>query len=344
MGRPLTLIKLAYVKVYRDRHGRVRRYFHRKGQPDVPLPGQPATEEFTRAYQAALDAPPAKRPSPHASGTFARLVEDYYGSVDFANLKPSSRALYRSVLDPIAKRDGHRLVRDMPRDKARKIIEEIGATRPGMANLTRKALRRLMTYAIDTGLRNDNPVAGIKQYRLGTRHTWTDAELMAFEATWPVGSRERLAYALLAYLGQRIGDTARMKRGDISGAAITVVQEKTKAELVIPLHAELLTAMREYPVKGIYLIGDKHGRPIGSAALYRLMKRAVKAAGLPDRCTPHGLRRALMRRLAESSASSKEIASVSGHKTLAQIENYTRAADQRKLSKSAMEKLSGDKK
>jgi site-specific recombinase XerD len=102
--------------------------------------------------------------------------------------------------------------------------------------------------------------------------------------------------------------------------------------------------MREYPVKGIYLIGDKYGRPITKRSLYGIIKRAAKAAGLSSKCVPHGLRYALARRLAESSASSKEIASVTGHKTLAQIENYTRAADQRKLSKSAIDKLSGDKK
>jgi enterobacteria phage integrase len=331
------------VKVYRDRHGKTHRYFHRKGQPDVRLPGLPGSSEFMSAYQAALDAP-SERPSPHAAGTLAKLVEDYYRSVEFTNLAPSSRALYRGALDPIAKRDGHRLVRDMPREMARKLIEEIGATRPGMANLTRKALRRLLTYAVANGWRNDNPVVGIPQYKLGTHHTWTDTELGAFEARWPVGTRQRLAYALLAYLGQRIGDTVRMKRSDIAGGAIKVVQEKTGAELTIPLHPELLTAMREYPVKGIFLIGDKNGRPIGSRALAHLMKRAARAAGLPDRCVPHGLRRALMRRLAESEATSKEIASVSGHKTLAQIENYTRAADQRKLSAAAIAKLSKDKK
>ena len=32
---------------------------------------------------------------------------------------------YRLVLDPIANRDGHRLVRDLPRDKVRKILQEI---------------------------------------------------------------------------------------------------------------------------------------------------------------------------------------------------------------------------
>jgi len=339
----MTRIKLQHVKVYRDRHGRTRHYFRRRSQPEVPLPGLPGSEEFMRAYQGALQVP-AKAPSPNAAGTLARLVEDYYRSVEFANLKPSSQSLYRTALDPIAQCDGHRLVRDMPRDKVRKIIEEIGARRPGMANLTRKALRRLLTFAVDMGLRNDNPVAGIKQYKLGTRHTWTDAELAAFEARWPIGTRERLAYALLGCLGQRVGDTARMRRSDISNGTITIVQEKTGTELTLTLHPALLTAMKAYPVKGIYLIGDKHGRPIGDRALAGVVKRAVKAAGLPSHCVPHGLRKALMRRLAESSATTKEIASVSGHKTLGEIERYVAKADQRKLSAAAMAKLSEDKK
>ena len=198
----MALLRLPYVRTYRDRHGRLRRYLRRRGHPDVPLPGDVGSEEFMRAYQSALETPR----SPHVAGTLARLVEDYYGSVEFANLKPSSRSLYRLVLDPLAVRDGHRLVRDMPRDKVRKIIEEIGAIRPGMANLTRKALRRLLTYAIDTGWRNDNPVSGIKPYKLGSRHAWTDQELSAFEARWPLGTRQRLAYTLLLYSGQRVGD------------------------------------------------------------------------------------------------------------------------------------------
>jgi integrase len=105
----------------------------------------------------------------------------------------------------------------LPRDKVRKILQEIGVTRPAMANLTQKVLGALMRYAIDTGWRNDNPVAGIKPYRLGVHHTWSDAELAAFEARWPLGTRERLAYALLLHTGQRVGDVVRMRRQDISG-------------------------------------------------------------------------------------------------------------------------------
>jgi integrase len=341
MGRPLTLVKLPYVKVYRDRHGRVRRYFHRRGQPDVPLPGVPGSEEFTRAYQAALNAP-ATRPSPHASGTFARLVEDYYRSVEFTNLKPSSKKAYRLCLDPVAKRDGHRLVRDMPRDKVRKIIEEIGATRPGMANLTAKVLRALLRYAVDTGWRADNPVAGIKLYRLGTHHTWTDAELAAFEAHWPLGTRERLAYSLLLYLGQRVGDTARMRRQDIAEGCVNIVQEKTGVALSIPIHPKLHEALKAGPTKGMHLIGDQHGRAISRQGLTDLMKRAAKAAGLGPECVPHGLRKAVLRRIAERGGSAKEIAAVSGHKSLGQVERYTAAADQRTLSKAAIRKISDE--
>lgn len=338
----MALLRLPYVRTYRDRHGRLRRYFRRRGQPDKPLPGEIGSEEFMGAYQAALGAVP-KRLSPHAAGTLAKLVEDYYSSVEFVNLKPSSRLLYRTVLDPIAKRDGHRLVRDMPRDKVRKIIEEIGTRRPGMANLTRKALRRLLTYAVDNGWRNDNPVAGIRPYKLGTLHTWSEEELAAFEAQWPLGTRERLAYSLLLFTGQRVGDVVRMRRSDISGGTIAVVQQKTGAELTLALHPTLLAALRAYPAKGIFLIGDKNGRPISAATLSRLLRVAARAADLAPRCVPHGLRKALMRRLAEHSASSKEIAAVSGHKTLGEIERYTKASDHRKLSASAMAKLTEPK-
>src|SRR5580692_8028339 len=149
------------------------------------------------------------------------------GELNPPNLKQSSRSRYRLILDSTAKRDGHRLVRDMPRDKVRKILQEIGANRPGMANLTQKILRVLMRYAIDIGWRKDNPVAGIRPYRLGTRHTWSDEQLATFEARWALGTRERLAYALLLYTGQRVGDVVRMRRQDISMGRIDVVQQKT---------------------------------------------------------------------------------------------------------------------
>jgi integrase len=291
------------------------------------------------SYQAALGAA-SPRIERHADGTLGRLVSDFYRSVEFANLKASSAKAYRLILDPVAQEHGHRPAATMPRKFAVRMIEEIGQTRPGMANLARSVMRRLMSYAVRNGIRSDNPFDGLPKYKGGTHHTWSDAELRAFEDRWPLGTRERLAYALLLHTGQRGGDVVRMRRQDLVDGAITVVQQKTGASLSIPIHPELQAAMKASPANGMALIGDKHGRPIKQAALTALMKRAAKAAGLPERCLPHGLRKAVMRRLAERGGTAKELQAISGHVTLAEVERYTRAADQRALSEAAIAKLS----
>ena len=176
-----------------------------------------------------------------------------------------------------------------------------------MANLTRAVLRRLFGFAIDLGMRRDNPFDRTPKYKLGTHHTWTDAELDAFEKRWPLGTRERLAYSILLYSGQRVGDVVRMQRSDIRKGSIQVIQGKTKAELYIALHPALERALKAGPSNGIYLIGDKAGRPIKRATLSTLIRNAVKAAGLPAECVAHGLRKAALRRLADHGSTTKQI-------------------------------------
>jgi integrase len=336
----MTVIRIPYIKEYRDKTGTVRRYFRKPGCKPVPLPGVPGSQEFMEAYQAALGSP-IERPARHGAGTISALIVDYLRSPAFANLKPASKKSYRIVLDKFGAMHGHRLVRDMPRTKAAAYIHEIGAAHPGMANLTRSVLHKLLAHAVDLGYRSDNPVAKIGAYKLGTHHTWTEAELKTFESKWPLGTRPRLGYALLLYTGQRIGDVSRMRRQDVINGAIRVRQEKTGAELDIPIHPSLAAAMKAGPM-GMNLIGDPNGRPMTKDALYFMMKRAIKAAGLPAECVCHGLRKAMTRRLAEAGASSKQIASVSGHKSLAEIERYTAAAEQKLLSIAAMNKLKTD--
>ena len=153
---------------------------------------------------------------------------------------------------------------------------------------------------------------------------------------WPLGTRQRLAYALLLHTGQRVGDVAKMKRADIVDGELHVIQQKTGAELYLPFAAEIQKAMLAYPARGLTLIGTEDGRPLSRAALSHMMREAIKAAGLPAKCVSHGLRKAAMRRLAENGATDKQIAAVSGHKTLREVERYTAAADQRRLAWDAM--------
>ncbi|MCZ6773322.1 MAG: tyrosine-type recombinase/integrase, partial [Proteobacteria bacterium] len=50
----------------------------------------------------------------------------------------------------------------------------------------------------------------------------------------------------------------------------------------------------------------------------------------------HGLRYTAAARLAEAGCSLKEIASITGHKSLAMIEKYSREADQKRLAGAAI--------
>jgi integrase len=345
----MTRIRLRYVNEFVGRHGKVRYYFRRPGSRSVKLPGLPGSIEFMDAYQAALAtvAPPPPSPKHVVKGSLADIAGGYFRSASFANLSPSSQQLYRIVLKPVLEAHGHRLVRDLPKPAARNIVEAIGATRPGMANLTRAALSQVMIYAIATDVRTDDPFSGLPRYRLGTHHTWSEAELSQYERRWPLGTRERLAFALLLYTAQRGADVARMMRNDIVDGCIRVAQDKarkgTTNELMIPIHPALARALKAGPVVGMqHLLTDARGRPF--RRLTQVIERAAQLAGLPPRCKPHGLRKAALRRLAEHGGTTKEIAAVSGHRSLSEIERYTESAEQARLATSAVAKIPDENK
>jgi integrase len=334
----MTRIRLPYVHEYRDRHGKLRRYVRRPGSRRVALPGLPGSPEFMQEYQNAMSGP-VTRPRAPKAGTLAALAAEFFASTEFANLKASSQALYRTTLAAVIELDGHRLVRDLPPDKARKIIQEVGILHPAKANLTRAILRRMFSFAMAIGLRRDNPFVAVPRYKIGTHHTWTDEQLGAYEKRWPLGTRERLAFDILLYTAQRVGDAVRIQRSDIRNNTISVVQQKTGTQVFVPMHPALARSISAGPSKGFYLIADRNGRPIRRPALTSLISVAVKAAGLPPECVAHGLRKAALRRLAEHGATSREMQAVSGHKSLSEIERYTRQADQQRLAQAAIHTL-----
>jgi integrase len=69
-----------------------------------------------------------------------------------------------------------------------------------------------------------------------------------------------------------------------------------------------------------------------------LFRALCDAAGCPD-ISAHGGRKATARRLAEIGCSANQIAAITGHASLAEVTRYTRAADQKRMAREAMEKL-----
>ena len=170
------------------------------------------------AYQAALAivSPPPPSPKHVIAGSLAAVTAGYFRSADYANLSPSSQTSYQRGAETHSRSSRAPARAGASQEAARHIVEAIGAARPGMANLTRSVLSKVMTYAIETGIRTNNPFAGLKPYRLGTYHTWTDAEIAQFERRWPLGTRERLAFRPAplhrAARGRRREDAARRHR------------------------------------------------------------------------------------------------------------------------------------
>lgn len=333
MGRSMTSIRLKYIHEFRDRHNNLRRYARRPGMRKVALPGLPGSPEFMEAYAAAMSGKPMPKQR-HAAGSLSDLVLRYYTSARFTNLSATSQATYRSVLGKHCVTDGHRMVHDLPAEKAEKIIAEIGATKPGLANLHRAILSAVFRYAVKLKIRTDNPfsIDVIEPYKLGSHHTWTDEELASYRAAWPLGTRERLAFAVLLYSGQRVSDAVKLKRSDV----MTFKQKKTGRELSIPQHAALIRAVKAGPSKGIYIIGNEKGQPMSAAALTKFMQRSIEGAGLPERCVAHGLRKANQRILAELGATTKQMQSVAGHASLRESERYSEQANQAVLAAAAI--------
>jgi site-specific recombinase XerD len=87
------------------------------------------------------------------------------------------------------------------------------------------------------------------------------------------------------------------------------------------------------------ILSSQYDKPYSPDGLSEMLDLAIKAAGLPDRCVPHGLRKAAARRLAEAGCTVKQIASITGHKSLSEVERYTKKAEQKLMARDAVTRL-----
>jgi integrase len=335
---------LPYVKEQRDRHGRALWYFRRNGRY-WRLPGEAHSPEWTVAYHEAKAASEPQAPPDDAVATYppksmGALILEYQHSPEWRGLKPASRRVYGYVLDWLMRRHGTKPVALIRRKHIKKWRDARSDT-PGMANMVVSVARTLMTFAIDNDYRDrdDNPALRIKLFKLGEHRAWTAEEIARFEAYWPPGTMQRRAYALARYTGQRCGDVAAMTRAHRQGGRIRVIQQKTGTELWVA-EDKALTAELALGEQGhMSLLTKTDGGSFDGESLSPWMADAIEAAGLPEDCVMHGLRKVAARDMANSGCSVHEIMSVTGHKSLKEVERYTKAADQMRLADVAILKV-----
>jgi integrase len=341
-------LQLKYVHAYKDRHGRTRFYFRRYGQPNIALPGLPGSGEFMAAYAAALEgegaAPlPTQRLNRSAPGSTSAAVSAYLSSIDFANLAPRTQSDRRSILEGFREECGHKPFALMRRIDVEKRIAE---RKPHTAKNFLKALRSMVAVALRTGLCTIDPTEGVRvkvRDSVDGFRAWGEPDIDQFETCWAIGTRERLALALLLYTGQRRGDVITMGRQHIRNGVLTVRQGKTGAAVAIPIHPELGAILAASDARQMTFLTTPTGKPYGPTAFSNWFGKACRTAGLPLGLSAHGLRKAMCRRLAEAGCSEKQIASISGHATMKEVSRYTKSADQTRMARDAMEAISGNK-
>jgi integrase len=320
-----------------DRHGTLRWRF-RRGGVDCYLPGPYASAEFRAAYDAACKARPVR--SAAKPGTLSWLIESYLASRKFSELAPASRASQRRQFDWLRQTAGHLpFAMCRTRDVAALMDRKDG---PTAANTVAKRLSSLFAYAQSLDLMTHNPARHVERRKVtgDGYHTATEAEVAAYRARHPTGTRERLALELAINIGPARQDLCRLGWQNVAGATIRYARHKTKVEAELPILPELAAELRHVPRDRLLFLVTAEGRPFTVAGFGNAFRDWCDQAGL-TRCTVHSFRKFAATRLAEAGASEFQIMAVLAHSTPKEAARYAKKASRKALGAGALALLPG---
>jgi integrase len=348
MTTSMARIRLKYVNSFanRDRKNQlVRYYFRRRGTKAIPLPGVPGSEEFMAAYSAALTILPDHHSEIAANrtraGTINALVVAYYRSGEWYALADETQKTRRRIIERFRAQHGEKRVTLLRREHILKMLTAI--EKPSAKRSWLKAIRGLMRAALPS-MRKDDPSEGIPNIKLPRskgHHTWTDDEIEQYRAYWPLGTQQRLVMEFALETASRRGEVVRLGPQHVKDGRIRIERTHGSDDVDILVSPQLQAACDAMPKAHLTYIVTAYGKPRSKYGLGNDFAKWATKAGLPARCRLHGLKKSGMRRLAEAGGTAHELMAISGHKTLAEVQRYTKDADRKKLADSGMAKLRG---
>ena len=246
-------LKLKYLLEERLPSGAVRIRFRRKGSATITLNAPPGTDDFMNEYRSRSMATrsPSKQPESRqraAIGTLRWLIAQYYGSAEFKRLEPHTQHVRRLILDRLCQstdangvRRGDKPYAQMEARNVRILRDEKAAT-PEAANQVVKMLRQVFAYAVVADLAKGNPAKEVPYLKSGKEgfHTWTNDEVYRFEERHPIGTKARLALALMLYTGQRRSDIIQFGRQHVKNGWLKITQQKNRNRAPITIEIPIL--------------------------------------------------------------------------------------------------------
>lgn len=336
------IVRLKGVSSYTDVRGKLRWRYRIKGKT-FSLRGQPGSPEFMKSHNAAISGAPI-RPKHVLPYSIRDLVANYRAGTEFDALRDSTRQTYSRFLSRIVDDFGDLDATVIETSYVRAIRDKYGKGAPTAGNRALSLMSILMDYACELEWIDQNPCRGvrkIKTKRSSGFHSWTDKEIDQFKQAYGEGTKERLALMLMLHTAQRGSDICRMGPQHVSNGLLRVTQKKTGETLYIPLSSDLRAEIVRHS-KSMTFIATQNGTPYSVKAFQQWFSGKCSDVGL-GQCSAHGLRKAGSRILAEGGATSKELMAITGHKTLHEAEKYIRAADQKRLARSAIGIIDGNK-
>jgi integrase len=309
-----------YVRVGRGKRIRIR--------PEYGTP------EFSLAYEAALRGESTVAPQDtFRAATLGWLIERYRESAAWSQLSSATRRQREGILRAVTETAGRETLTRIDRRAIEKGIERRN-DRAHAARHFLQTMRGLFRWALQAQHVGADATAGLAAIRPRTdgHHTWTLAECEKFEARWPRGTRERLAFDLLLYTGLRRGDAVRLGRPHVRNGEATIRTEKTGTVVTLPILPPLEASIEAGPVGELTFICGERGQPLKKESFGNWFGAVCRKTGVPG--TAHGLRKCGATRAADNGATDAQLEAMFGWaRGSKEAAVYTRNANRVKLAR-----------
>lgn len=353
------LLDLPYIFEDFDERGNKRIYVRRHGHK-IRLRDSPGTPEFLRSYSEALAALNAAAGAAEpiggktVPGTFGWLSARYMASTEFKALDTKSQSARRSTiescLDEPLRPGATDLMDGCPikllTSEHIKMLRQRKADFPGAANNRLKHLSAMLGWAVEASLIKSNPARDVRRMKYATTgfHQWTVDEVRQYEVKHAIGTKARLALALLLYLGVRRGDVVTLGRQHVKNGWIRFIPNKTRYRRLTvsekPVLPDLARVIAASPCGELTFLVTSYGRAFTANGFGGWFRERCDEAGLPH-CSAHGLRKAGATIAAEAGATDRQLMAMYDWTSASQASIYTQAADKRRLTGEASRLVEG---
>lgn len=317
-------------RVHRVQKGGKEHRYHRRTRKPLPNGIPEDDPAFVAAWLAEEQKTPQKR-SRAAPDTVAGGCEAYLASRSYSDLKPAYRSVIRRHVDKISEQGATAKLAHL---RAKHIEADLEPLSPAVASSRLKAWRKLCDFWRRTGATVGDVAHGVKRKRLdktGGHAPWTDADVAAFRACWPIRTPERTAFEILQWTGARCVDAIRLGPQMVGAdGVLTFTQQKTKKPAHVPWtcqafglehqRADLDASIKD--TRALVYVMTAYGQPRTQKGFSQWFAAAARRAGLVNR-TAHGLRKYRMHKLAEAGLSVTIMQAWVGHVTLDEVQEYT---------------------